>query len=75
MLGLKNLTPDQNECVTHLFEHDSTLLVADMGAGKTVCAMTAAAELLASKFVNRILVITTIKVFRTRLSGGPQTQC
>ena len=62
MLGLKNLTPDQNECVTHLFEHDSTLLVADMGAGKTVCAMTAAAELLASKFVNKILVITTIKV-------------
>ena len=62
MLGLKNLTPDQNECVTHLFEHDSTLLVADMGSGKTVCAMTAAAELLASKFVNKILVITTIKV-------------
>jgi SNF2 family DNA or RNA helicase len=62
MLSLKNLTPDQNECVTHLFEHDSTLLVADMGAGKTVCAMTAAAELLASKFVNKILVITTIKV-------------
>jgi len=62
MLGLKNLTPDQNECVTHLFEQDSTLLVADMGSGKTVCAMTAAAELLASKFVNKILVITTIKV-------------
>ena len=62
MLSLKNLTPDQNECVTHLFEQDSTLLVADMGSGKTVCAMTAAAELLASKFVNKILVITTIKV-------------
>ena len=63
-LNLTDLTPDKHSALNHIYENDSTLLVADMGAGKTVCAMTAASELLKDKQLKRILVVSTIKVAR-----------
>jgi SNF2 family DNA or RNA helicase len=62
MLGLKDLTEDQKKGIDHIYNADSTLLVADMGAGKTVCALTAASELLQDGELKRILVVSTIKV-------------
>lgn len=62
MLKLSDMTEDQAAAVTQAYENDSTLLVADMGAGKTVCALTAASELLKEGVLKRILVVSTIKV-------------
>ena len=62
MMNLKNLTEDQRKGIDHIYNADSTLLVADMGAGKTVCALTAASELLQDGELKRILVVSTIKV-------------
>lgn len=62
MLNKSNLTADQNAGIDYIYSNDSTLLVADMGAGKTVCALTAASELLNDGHLNRILVVSTIKV-------------
>ena len=56
------MTKDQNAAVDHIFANNSTLLVADMGAGKTICALTAASELVTGGHLNRILVVSTIKV-------------
>jgi SNF2 family DNA or RNA helicase len=62
MLKQSDMTKDQNGAVTHIYENNSTLLVADMGAGKTVVALTAAQELLQEGFLTRVLVVSTIKV-------------
>lgn len=64
MLKESLLTPDQVGGIDHIYQHDNTLLVADMGAGKTVCALTAASELLRDEVLKRILVVSTIKVAR-----------
>ena len=78
-LNLTDLTPDQHSAINHIYENDSTLLVADMGAGKTVCAMTAASELLKDKQLKRILVVSTIKVARnvwaTEYNKWDQLKC
>ena len=62
MLKKSDMTKDQNAAVDHIFANNSTLLVADMGAGKTICALTAASELVTGGHLNRILVVSTIKV-------------
>jgi len=62
MLGLNDLTHDQVQSVERLFETDHTLLVAEMGAGKTIVALTAAEELLAEGVLKRVLVVAPVKV-------------
>lgn len=62
MLNYSLLTDDQHAAIDRMYEHDSTLLVADMGAGKTVCALTAASELLHDGVCKRILVLAPLKV-------------
>jgi len=56
------LDSDQQAAITRLIEHDRTLLIAGMGAGKTVVALTAAAELLDMKAVKRVLVVAPVRV-------------
>lgn len=56
------LTPDQQAAVTRLYETDETLLVAEMGAGKTIIALTAVEELLSERILSRVLVVAPVKV-------------
>ena len=65
MLTPDLLTPDQQDSIDRLFEHDQTLLVANMGAGKTVVTLTAIAELFKAGAVKRVLVIAPLKVCNT----------
>ena len=62
MRAFEDMTPNQQAGIDRLFNHDETLLVANMGAGKTVIALTAIDELLAAGELNRVLVIAPIKV-------------
>ena len=65
MLSSSLLTCNQNAAVDRLFEYDRTFLVADMGSGKTVVALTAMAELLEQGVVSHVLVVAPLKVART----------
>jgi len=56
------MSADQVNAVDRLYEHDNTLLVANMGAGKTAVTLTAASELLEAGVVKRVLVIAPVKV-------------
>jgi hypothetical protein len=65
MLTPDLLTVDQQDTIDRLYENDHTLLVANMGAGKTVVTLTALSELLRDKQVSRVLVIAPLKVCNT----------
>lgn len=71
MLKESMLTIDQAAGIDHIYSNDSTLLVADMGSGKTVCALTAASELLRDGVLKRILVVSTIKVAKNVWATEP----
>ena len=62
MLALDDFSHDQVQAVERLFENDHTLLVAAMGAGKTVVSLTAIAELLDEGVLKRVLVVAPVKV-------------
>ena len=67
--SLSRLSPDlldtnQQEAVTALYE-GNRLIVAKMGAGKTVVAATAITELLADSVVERVLIVSTPKIANT----------
>lgn len=64
MLSLKDLNPDQEPAITHIYETGQTYLVGEMGSGKTVVMLTAAAELLRDGVVKRVLVVSTSKIVR-----------
>jgi len=55
------LDPNQQAAITALYE-GNTLLIGNMGSGKTVVAATAIAELLGEGELNRVLIITTPKI-------------
>jgi superfamily II DNA or RNA helicase len=59
------LNENQELCLSRLFEHDSTLVVAEMGFGKTVVTLTAIKELIEEGVVGRVLVIAPLKVCKT----------
>jgi len=61
---LLELTPDQQNAVTALYE-TNCLVVGKMGSGKTVVAATAITELLDDKQVQRVLIVTTPKIANT----------
>ena len=62
MLSVKSLTPDQQAAITHLIEHDSTLMVAATGVGKTVICLTAIKELIEMCHVRKVIVACPAKV-------------
>lgn len=64
LLSPSILSADQQTAITKIYE-DNLLLVAPMGAGKTVIAGTAIAELLDSKELTRVLIVTTPKIAET----------
>ena len=66
MLSKKLLTSDQNKAIDKAFENDATLLVGDMGVGKTIISLTTVQELLAVGFISRVLVVAPLKVANTR---------
>lgn len=61
-LSMDLLGEDQQNAITRLVEHDETLLIAGMGAGKTVIALSAIAELLETGVLTRVLVIAPLRV-------------
>jgi hypothetical protein len=65
MLNESDLAEDQNLAIDRLYEHNETLMVANMGAGKTVITLTAISELLAAGVVKRVLVVAPVKVCQT----------
>jgi len=54
----------QERAVERIYEYDTTLVDAKMGAGKTAIASTAAAELLRDGVVSRVLVLAPANVAR-----------
>ena len=65
MLKQSDLTSDQNSAIDRLFEHDETLMVANMGAGKTVIALSAINDLIAEGVLTRVLVVAPVNVCKT----------
>ena len=61
-LTKKDLDPTQQAAITHLYEHDASILVAPTGEGKTVICLTAVAELLSAKELKRVIVACPPKV-------------
>ena len=59
------LTPDQEDCIDRLYQHDFTLLDADPGSGKTICTLTAIAELIRDGAFKHVLIIAPLKVAKT----------
>ena len=55
--SLTSLRPYQQDAISFLYEHNAALLLLRMGGGKTVVAMTAAAELLADGEVESVLIV------------------
>lgn len=60
-LSLSDLSPEQVRIVDRLYE-DHCLLIAQAGAGKTVCAQTAAQELLDDGVLKRVLIVAPLRV-------------
>lgn len=58
------LTTDQQAAIDRLYQNN-TLLVGDMGSGKTIVAAMAITELLNNRHLTRVLVITTPKIAKT----------
>lgn len=56
------LTPEQQAAVTRLYEHDNTLMIAPLGFGKAVVALTALQELVLSGTLKRVLVMAPLRV-------------
>lgn len=52
----------QHALITHLFEHDNTLARLPMGAGKTVCTLTAIKELRHAGHLGRVLIVAPLRV-------------
>jgi len=61
MLKLNDLTEPQNKLVSRLYENDITFVYATMGAGKTVCTLTAISELIAACEIKKVLVVAPLK--------------
>ena len=62
MLTEQDLSPDQTAAIDYLYDHDHTFLLAGMGSGKTIVALSAAEELLEDKVLRRVLILAPLKV-------------
>lgn len=56
------LTPQQNAAITRLYEADETLLIAGVGFGKAIVALTAMTELVKAGELRKILVLAPLRV-------------
>ena len=65
LLSYELLTTDQRQAINRLYEHDHTLLIAGMGAGKTVICLTALFDLLEQMFLQKVLILAPVKVCNT----------
>jgi len=65
MLTLDDLDKDQSAAADVCVERDNTFLVAGMGAGKSIIALTAIEELLWSHTLKRVLVLAPLRVCAT----------
>ena len=65
LIPYSSLTADQLAAIDRLYEYDNTLLIANMGGGKTVCALSAVCELVERMFLHKILVLAPLKVCNT----------
>ena len=72
MFNYEDLDLEQVNLINRLYEHDSTLVYATMGSGKTVCALTAAAELVHDKVLNRVLIVAPLKPAKDVWPGEPE---
>ena len=62
MLTENNLSPDQQDAITRLVEHDRTVMVAATGVGKTVICLTAIQELIEMGHLRKVIVAAPAKV-------------
>ena len=61
-LSASLLTNDQQAAIDRLYNHDETILVAGMGAGKTIIALSAMAELINEGILQKVLILAPLKV-------------
>lgn len=64
LLKKSQLSAKQERAIDRLFEHDTTILIAPTGAGKTVITLTAIGELIQSNDLRRVVVACPAKVVR-----------
>ena len=62
MLIEDQMSDDQQDAIDRLYQHNETLLIAQMGSGKTVVALTAMKELLESDTIRRFLIVSPLAV-------------
>lgn len=62
LLTYSDLGEPQQCTIDRLYSSNDTFLIAKMGAGKTVCALTAIDELLRAGILMRVLIIAPLKV-------------
>lgn len=62
MLSLSDLHPYQHEAVKFIKDKKRSLLLLDLGLGKTVSTLTAVADLIDGFAVNKVLVIAPLRV-------------
>lgn len=74
MLSNNSLTPDQQAAVSHLYEHDATILVAATGVGKTVIALTAIHELIQERELTKVIVACPAKVVTNHVWSAEATR-
>lgn len=60
--AFKDLRPIQKWGVNRIYDHKSTILAWDMGAGKTVTVLTAADDLLFDGVIRKVLIIAPLLV-------------
>jgi SNF2 family DNA or RNA helicase len=65
LLSPSLLSENQELCLTRLFETDATLVVAEMGFGKTVVTLSAIKELIDDGVITRVLILAPLKVINT----------
>ena len=70
LLTLADLDQDQTAAIDHCFEHDHAFLLASMGAGKSIIALTVVEELLAQRYIKKVLVLACGSCVTVCLTGG-----
>ena len=65
MLKREQMHDYQNYCVKFIEDHPESVMILQMGLGKTICALTACLDLMFDSFeVNKALVIAPLRVAR-----------
>ena len=66
MLTRNDLHQYQEYCVSFVEEHPESLLILEMGLGKTVVSLTAVADLMFDRFeVSKVLIVAPLRVAKT----------